>query len=354
VSTPDAIAVERFKRVVFMEYHTLGHTSLRVSPLGFGCSRLGGTEMTDGDAVTLLLSALDRGINFYDTADVYASGRSESLLGKAFKNRRTSVVIATKCGYHSNAVDKMSGRMKSLLSAVRFGKTVGRLIRRHLPAREQSFSAQQINRAIEASLRRLGTDYVDVFQLHSPPASVIERGDFVEVLERAKTQGKLRSYGISCRTAADADLCLLHPGISSVQIPISLLQFEHTLSFLALAKRRGVAVIARQPLASGFLARPISTLKARDFSCGETEFRKQLECLTFLRSLQLPNNLTIAQAALQFVIQLQGVSVTIAGMSTPEHLNENIAASAGPFTEGEISRMYSALFKDQLRCGAAK
>jgi aryl-alcohol dehydrogenase-like predicted oxidoreductase len=328
-----------------MEYRTFGNTSLRVSALGIGCSRLGGTSTSDKEVLATLLGAFDRGINFYDTADVYAQGQSEKFLGATFKRNRAAVVIATKAGYHLTAAGRLGTRLKPFLGpAIRLAAGLRRQAQRIRPTpQDQSFSAQHLMAAIEGSLRRLQPDYLDIFQLHNPPSTVVERGEFIATLEHAKSQGKIRCYGISCRRVADAEFCLLYPSISAVQIPINLLQFENVLSFLELAKRKNVAVVARQPFASGLLSRPTVSLKSRHFSLGEDAFREQLERVRDFQFLELANRRTIAQAALQFVLQLSGVSVVVAGMSTRKHLDDNLAAAARPITQDEIAQIYVAL-----------
>jgi aryl-alcohol dehydrogenase-like predicted oxidoreductase len=289
----------------------------------------------------MLLEALDRGINFYDTADIYAQGRSERLLGKAFKHQRTAVIIATKAGYHLTAAGGFGARLKPILRPlVSRVPWVRKSVQRARGAQKrQDFSPAYLKKAIDQSLERLQTDYLDIFQLHSPPSSTIEAGEFIETLENAKAQGKIRWYGVSCRTVEDALLCLRYPGISSLQVAVNLLEFEGIPSLLASAKEKNVAVIARQPLASGFLARHPSLLRPEHFAVDEQEFREKLGKAKAYQFLDTGSRRTMAQAALQFVLQLCGVSVVIAGMSSRTHLNENLAAAACPLTEDERAQI---------------
>ncbi len=328
-----------------MNYRSFGSTPLKVSEIGFGCGRLGGTveHSSEKGVINTLLEGSERGINFYDTADIYAQGRSEQLLGRAFKHKRSAVIIATKAGYHLTAAGSFGARLKPLLRPlVRMAPWVRKSVQRARAAQQhQDFSSVHLRRAIDASLRRLQTDYLDIFQLHSPPSSTIETGEFIETLEHAKSEGKVRWYGVSCRTLEDASLCLRYPGISSVQIAISLLEFKGVSSFLALAEQKNVGVIARQPLASGFLARPAGVLKPEHFSVSEKELKEKMERAKAYQFLNAEGRRTIAQAALQFVFQLSGVSVVIVGMSSRRHLGENLAARAYPLTEDEIAQIYS-------------
>jgi aryl-alcohol dehydrogenase-like predicted oxidoreductase len=332
-----------------MEYRRFGNTGLRVSAIGLGCARLGGLYTNDKEALATLYSAFDRGINFYDTADIYAQGRSERLLGEAFKHRRASVFIATKAGYRSMGPGRLCASLRRFLApTIRLAAALGRQANRlHPVTQTQCFSAQYLRTAIEASLRRLQTDYLDIFQLHSPPCTVIETGEFIETLDQAKSQGKIKYYGVSCRTIADVRFCLLHPGISVVQAPINLLQFKNALSMLALAERKGVPVIARQPLASGLLSKPALRLKARHFAVTDS-LTERINGLKALQFLELMNHRTMAQAALQFVLQLPGVSVAIAGMSTREHLDENLTGSTELLTQSELARICAALGEDSI------
>jgi len=331
-----------------MEYRSFGDTSLRVSEIGFGCSRLGGTveSKSDKEVISTLLEAFDRGINFYDTADIYGQGRSERLLGEAFRHQRTAVIIATKAGYCLTKAGGFGASLKPLLRPlVRMMPDLRRSVHRARAAQKyQDFSPDHLRRAIDESLRRLRTDYIDVFQLHSPASPVIEAGEFIETLENARIQGKLRSYGVSCRSIEDAWLSLRYPGVSSVQIRINLLEFEGVSSFLAAAESRKVAVIARQPLASGFLARPAALLKPVDLSVSEEEFKAKLAQAQAYQFLDMGNRRTTAQAALQFVLRLPWVSVVIVGMSSRNHLNENLAPTCF-LTEDEVQRIHSMLVR---------
>ncbi len=324
-----------------MDYRAFGNTSLRVSEIGLGCAHLGGTSNSDKQVLRRLLKAYDLGINFFDTADVYDQGRSERLLGQAFKDNRSNIIVATKAGYQLTAAGRLGAWLKPCLRpALRLASS----FRTHFQAtraslKRQTFSPDYLSRAIDGSLRRLQTDYLDIFQLHNPSCDVIATGEFIEPLESAKSQGKIRCYGVSCRTVDDALLCLRYSGISAVQIPINLLQFEGVPSFLALSKRANVAVIARQPFASGFLARRDANFKSKHVP-GD-QFAHKTERAKAFQFLELKNNRTIAQAALEFVLRLPGVSLVIAGMNNEKHLNENLAAPAWPLTQEEMAQIYA-------------
>jgi len=335
-----------------MEFRAFGNTPLRVSEIGFGCSHISGSlhHKSDKEVLSILLQAFDRGVNFYDTADVYAQGRSERLLGEAFRNNRKDVIIATKAGYRATTAGKVVAKLKPLLRPL-FSVTKGantRAQRTQGTWGAQNFSPDYIRRAIDRSLRRMKTDYIDVFQLHSPSREIIEMGESITALEDARTQGKIRWYGVSCRAIEDAALCLGHPGISSVQIPINLLEFKGVSSLLALAAQKGVGVIARQPLASGYLAQPLALVNKKPFSAEKEKFKEKLEQARAFQFLGHADGRTIAQAAINFVLGLSGVSVVIAGMSSQRHLLENLAAPLSHLTQDEMARIYAVLDQELI------
>src|SRR5581483_11951507 len=171
-----------------------GSTDLTVSQYGLGCARIGGIFQSDPSAfVKLLCAANDAGINFFDTADIYSQGESERLLGRALGRRRNDIVIATKAGYLLPAQRRLVARIKP------FVRPLIRLTgfrRQHVPGSvrgslAQDFSGRHLRKAVEDSLRRLRTDRIDLFQLHSPPAAQINQGDWLDLLSRLKWEGKL-------------------------------------------------------------------------------------------------------------------------------------------------------------------
>jgi aryl-alcohol dehydrogenase-like predicted oxidoreductase len=309
-----------------MNYRPLGSTGLKVSELGFGCSHLAAVgQRDDREIMATLVQAVESGINFFDTADSYGQGRAEELLGKALRGRRSGVILASKAGYRLSAAGGMMAKLKPLVRPL-----LGRAIRPALVERvreariQQDFAPDYLRRAVEGSLRRLRTDYLDLFQLHDPPAPAAH---LVPVLTGLVRDGKVRHYGVSCRTPADAADWMLVPGVAIVQIKLNLAAFEEALSVLGQAARKGIGIVARQPLASGKLAR-----------------------LEDYRSLAKPGR-TMPQAALQFALRFPEVSVVIAGMSSRAHLQENLQAPAAPsLTEEELERIYDTGTTHAYRC----
>lgn len=319
-----------------MNYRDFGATGLKVSEVGFGCARIGGVfgDGKPGPDETLhaIRRAVDEGINFFDTADMYAQGESESILGRALRPNRDRVIIATKGGYCLPAQRKLIARVKPLVKPL--VKALG-IRRESLPqsvsgALSQDFSPGYLIRAAEASLRRLGTDYIDLYQLHSPPAEVIERGEFVDALERLKAQGKVRHYGIACDSAADARACLNLPRIASVQFPFGLLDQEAVTTLFPAAIDRGIALVARGCYGGGLLKEGLSEAELKE----KTE--KWPRILAYQRIAERQGR-HILEAALQFSLHPKPVSVTLLGMRTAAHLENNLLFhSAPPLTDNEF------------------
>jgi aryl-alcohol dehydrogenase-like predicted oxidoreductase len=311
-------------RLLDVSPRRFGRTDLNVSEFGLGCARIGGIFQRDqADFLNLLSAALDGGINFFDTADMYSQGESEVLLGRAFRLRRDQIVIASKAGYVLPAQRRIVARFKPLVRPL-----IGLLgLGRHqLPSAlrgspAQDFSSAHLRRAVEGSLRRLGTDRLDLFQLHSPPASVVAKGEWVETLEGLKRAGKIRYYGISCDSVEAALAALGHPGVSSIQVAINLFERRAVDALLPYAREQGVAVIARECLANGLLAKDASAIDLGAYCQSPAETERKAAQLDSYRQTAVESGCTLAQLALQFVSRLEGVSVLLVGVSRPQQLD---------------------------------
>src|SRR5205807_1344538 len=187
-----------------------------------------------------------RGDQLLHTADMYSQGESESLLGRVFRTGRAEVVIATKAGYRLPGRRKLAGHLKPILRPVirALGIRRERLSASTKGALAQEFSPAYLVRALEGSLRRLRTDYVDLFQLHSPPIEVIERGEWEPALEDLKRAGKIRYYGIACESLQAGLAALRYPGVSSLQFTFSLLEPKASEALLPETRARGIGTIA--------------------------------------------------------------------------------------------------------------
>ena len=324
-----------------MEKRILGSTQLRVSEVGLGCARIGGIfQQGSKGFVELLEQAIDAGINFFDTADMYSQGESESLLGRAVRGKRDRVVIASKAGYRLPAQRRWIAKVKPLVRPLI--RLLG-LRRESLPSLvkgspTQDFSTSYLLEAVEGSLRRLGTDHLDLFQLHSPPAEVVERGEGHEALERLKQQGKIRYWGISCDTTEAALAALKWPGISSLQVLINLLEQRAIGEVLPAAREKKVAVIAREVLANGLLVKDAADLDLAALCKAPGEAERRARQLEEVRRLAAKSGCSPAQLALQFVRHLDGVPVALIGVRSSEQLAANLRWLEGPEVESGALR----------------
>jgi aryl-alcohol dehydrogenase-like predicted oxidoreductase len=301
-----------------MRHRPFGTTGLLVSEVGVGCSRLGGvfsTGTTPREESALLGAAMDAGINFFDTSDLYSNGQSEILVGKAVRRRRSEVVIATKGGYVSPSETRLLGRVKPLLRPIVRALGLKRPSSRAAGGAsiDQDFSPGYLVAALEASLRRLGTDYVDIFQLHSPGRDVVDAGEFLPVLDRLKAQGKIRHYGIAADDAADVESIDRHPSITSVQVPFSAIEQRASTLVFPKARAAGTGVISRSCFAAGLLVSSLS----------EDELRERTpdwKAILAFRSKAAELGRPLPQLALQFNLGMEPIAVTLIGLRTRAHL----------------------------------
>jgi aryl-alcohol dehydrogenase-like predicted oxidoreductase len=317
-----------------MKYRGFGATDLTVSEIGFGCARLGGVfqTVTTAEMLRALGDALEQGITFFDTADMYTQGESERLLGQAIRGRRSQVVIASKAGYCLPGRRKFVAQIKPLVRPIiqRLGVTRARLPAGVSGALSQDFSASHILSAVDGSLKRLGTDYLDLYQMHSPPREVLESGEFLAPLEQLQRDGKIRYFGVSCETTDDALICLRFPSISSLQIRMSLLDQSALESAIPQARERNVALIARECFAGGLLTKPLDALGLDDLIpdpvAREAKYEEAAGYAAVAREAQRP----LAEMALHFVSDLDSIVVTLLGMRTPAQVAGNLQRWASP------------------------
>jgi len=286
-----------------MKHRNLGNTGIKVSEVGFGAWQLGNEKdwgkMTEDEAIHLVRNAMDSGCTFFDTAPNYGAGKSEELLGKAFKGKRDQVVISSKCGHHSNG--------------------------------EQNFEPEKLMRSVEDSLRRLHTDYLDSLLLHNPPFTTLNgNSPQFEVLEKLKKQGKIRAYGASVDTGVEMEELLNNTDSQVIEVMFNLFHQEPAAAIQS-AENQGVGVITKVPLDSGWLTGKydrnsrFSGIRSR-WSAEEIERRGRL--VEQVRRI-LGNDISMAQAALRFILSYQEVSTIIPGAKDIHQFNQNIAASEG-------------------------
>ncbi len=320
-----------------MRYRTLGASGLRVSEIGFGTWGLGGTAQgavaygptDDAQSMAALRAAFDRGITFFDTADLYGYGHSEEVLAAAFATMRQRVVIASKGG---------------MLNA----------------AGAQDFSPRHLRAALEASLRRLRTDYIDLYQLHSPSIEHLRAEGARRELERFQAEGKIRAYGVSARSPEDAAVAVTELGYACVQANFSLVdQRALECGLFEACRSRSAAVIARTPLCFGFLTGRYGAATAFDEHdhrrrWGAEQRERWASALgLFVAAMASRPGQTPAQFALRFCLSFPEVATTIPGMLSEEHVHENAAASdLGPLGEREIAQIVDVYREHSFFVGA--
>ena len=293
-----------------MEYRDFGRTGLRVSEIGLGCGPLGADP--NYDYAPLLNRALELGVNFFDSADFYGGYRSEEWLGKALSPHRDEVIIATKFGT--------------------------------IPGKGKDFSVGHMRKSLEESLDRLRTDYIDVYQLHSPAASVLDDEELLAALQREKREGKIRYYGVSTDGGQRGIDVIDRWNVDSIQIAFNLFHQNPADRFFGYAKSKGVGVIVKSPLDSGMLGGDLDPGKPTKLDdprerWGEEETARRQQFFDEVKFLAEQTGRTYSQAALQFVLAFDGVSTAIPGTTSIEHLEENVAAAGGTLTPEEIQRI---------------
>lgn len=240
-----------------VQYRRLGKTDLEPSVLGFGCSMIASlaTRHSRAEVESTLREAVAAGVTFFDTADVYGQGDSERMLGKLFSHQREGVIVCTKAGLSVGPVEGLVRLVKPVVNPVMRRWRTARVTTRQARGRQerQCFDPEYLAHRIEGSLRRLNVDRIDLFLLHNPPVDVPQRETVLDVLNNIKKQGKLRHYGVSCRTLDDAYGWLAQPDIACLQIPVDRDRIEVAIPLLERAHTRGVGVIAREVLSQGAL-----------------------------------------------------------------------------------------------------
>ena len=295
-----------------MRYRRLGRTELQVSEVGFGCWGIGGNAhghsygpTDNAESLRAVARAFDLGCTFFDTADVYGHGLSEKLLGQALGKHRQSCVIATKVGsdfYHG-------------------------------PFRK-NFDRDYIGWALDKSLQRLRTEYIDLYQLHNPPLMMLERGEHYEVLDNLKQLGKIRHYGVSVHDAYEGSMAVHTGKPDAIQVEYNLLRQDPDEELFPQARDSDIGLIIRSPLCSGMLSGNYRADAVFDTSDVRATWppgylAMQADVADSVRSLATERR-TLAQAALRFVLDSPEISVVIPGIKTAAQAEENLAVSDLP------------------------
>ena len=295
-----------------MNYRQIGNTTISVSEIAFGAWGIGGITKgakaygytNDNISQLALQRAYDFGVNFYDTAPLYGYGHSEKLIGKTLSHLRQHIILSSKVGYLD-----FKGN--------------------------QDFSAQHIRKSLEKSLRRLKTDYLDVFQLHDPPIEKLHQESHIfETMQALKDEGQIRAIGISTRSPCEDIIAIEKFEIDSIQLNFSLVdQRIIENGVLEKCQVKNVGVFAKTPLCFGFLSGNYTS--ANKFSSGDHRSKWDPEQIKrwanayklFMCSPSVPNDQTNVQVALQFCLSFPQVTAVMPGMLTPEHVEENVKSS---------------------------
>jgi aryl-alcohol dehydrogenase-like predicted oxidoreductase len=323
-----------------MKYRPLGRTGWKVSEISFGAWAIGGFwgHVSDEDAMKTLHQAVDSGVNFIDTADVYGDGRSERLIARLKKDRKEEIIVATKAG-------------------------------RRLPKQTvEGYSRQNLNAWINDSLRNLETDALDLLQLHCPPTGAYYHQEIFGLLDDLVEEGKIRYYGVSVERVEEALKAIEFPNVQSVQIIFNCFRQRPAELFFPQAEQKKVGVLARVPLASGMLTGKLgrdSSFPGDDhrnfnrhgemFDVGETfsgvDYELGLDAVDEIRPLLRPS-ISMTQFALRWILMFDAVSCAIPGGKRPEQVADNCRASdLSPLSAeamDEVRRIYDEKIRPQV------
>ncbi|HQE91476.1 MAG TPA: aldo/keto reductase [Anaerolineae bacterium] len=320
-----------------MQYRKLGRTGWEVSVISFGTWAIGGTwgAVQDNESLAALHRAVDLGVNFFDTADVYGDGRSERLLSQLRQQHRENIYIATKAG------------------------------RRLDPHVAEGYTRENLTAFVERSLKNLNTEAVDLLQLHCPPTPVFYMPEVFGVLDDLVKAGKVRHYGVSVEKVEEALKAIEYPNVETVQIIFNMFRHRPSELFFEQAKKRQIGILARVPLASGMLTgklKPNSTFASDDhrafnrdgaaFDRGETfsgvDYTVALHAVEELKAI-CPKGMSMAQFALRWILMFDAVTCAIPGAKRPSQVEENIAAADMPPLSDEVMTQVRRIYDQYIR-----
>jgi aryl-alcohol dehydrogenase-like predicted oxidoreductase len=320
-----------------MEYRELGRTGWKVSAISFGAWAIGGTwgSVKDEESLAALHRALDLGVNFFDTADVYGDGHSEKLLARLRKERSEPFHVATKAG------------------------------RRLSPHTAGSYNRKNLTEFIERSLKNLNMEALELLQLHCPPTEVYYMPEVFGALDDLVSAGKLRFYGVSVEKVEEALKAIEYPNVQSVQIIFNIFRQRPMDLFFGEAQRRKVGILARVPLSSGMLTGKMNRASAfesddhrqfnrqgESFDRGETfsglDYEIGLQAVEELRAL-VPAGLSMTQMALRWILMSPAVTCAIPGAKNPAQVDENVKAADGPALSQDLMKRIHAIYDRLVR-----
>ncbi len=320
-----------------MQYREFGRTGWKVSDISFGAWAIGGSwgSVDDKESLAALHHAIDLGVNFIDTADVYGDGRSERLIGQLRKERSETIYVATKAG------------------------------RRLDPHTAAGYNRENLTAFVERSLSNLDTEALDLLQLHCPPSEVFYMPETFGALDDLVKAGKVRHYGVSVEKVEEALKAIEYPNVKSVQIIFNIFRQRPADLFFERAWQRKVAILARVPLASGMLTGKLTAKSVfededhrkfnrhgEEFDRGETfsgvDYETGLQAVEELRKL-VPEGWTMAQFALRWITMFEAVSCAIPGARTPKQAEDNAHASDLPALSPDTMSAIRAVYDERIR-----
>ncbi len=309
-----------------MKKRKLGKTGFEIAEVGLGTWQVGGKWGSGFDhkkADHILNEAVDAGVNFIDTADVYENGESEKAVGRLVRSRSERIYVATKCGRRLN------------------------------PHVDQAYQPAVLRKFVEDSLTNMGLETLDLIQLHCPPNETYHRPEIFQLFETLKKEGKIQNLGVSVGTVDQALKAIEYDNVTTIQIIFNMLRQKPSEHFFLEAAKRNVGIIARVPLASGLLTgkfSPSTTFNEGDhrgfskenaLDYGETfagvDFMKGLDAVKKIKHV-LPENVNLPAVALKWILMFKEISCVIPGASKVEQLQSNISASDQPqLTEKQMN-----------------
>jgi aryl-alcohol dehydrogenase-like predicted oxidoreductase len=320
-----------------MKYRELGRTGFKVSEISFGAWAIGADwgNVDDSESLAALHRAVDLGVNFFDTADVYGDGRSEKLLAELKKERPEEIIIATKAGRRLN------------------------------PHLASGYNRENITAFIERSLQNLETDALDLVQLHCPPTEVYYFPELFGALDDLARAGKIKNYGVSVEKVEEAIKAVEFEGVKTVQIIFNIFRQRPAELFFELARQKQVGILARVPLSSGMLTGKMTretqfapqdhrnyNRHGEAFDVGETfsgvDFETGLEAVEELKKL-VPAGMTMTQFALRWILMFDAVTCAIPGAKRPAQAEENIAAADFPPLSAETMQQVREIYEARIR-----
>lgn len=320
-----------------MKYRPLGRTGFEISEVSFGAWAIGGTwgHVDDTESMKALHHAVDRGVNFFDTADVYGDGRSEKLIARLLKERKEPLFVTTKAG---------------------------RRVEKHTA---DGYTKQNLSAFVERSAKNLGVEALDLLQLHCPPTDVYYRPEVFGALDELVREGKLRFYGVSVERVEEALKAIEYPGVQSVQIVFNLFRQRPSELFFERAKQKKVGILARLPLSSGMLTGKMTretkfekddhrlfNRNGEGWDRGETfsgvDYELGLSVVDSLRPL-VPSGQTMGDFALRWILDFDAVTAVIPGAKRADQVDQNVRPSELPPLGAALHDKLRKIYEERVR-----